>query len=583
MKKILYSVAAVALLFTTSCSDFLDRAPQDKLSPSTFWQTENDAYLALTGVYNSLNSIYHNGHWTGNNCVMMDCFSDNYFDYFSWEGYTVLTSGNLKPTDTGFAGSLFTFNDIRACNEYLEMEGNVNWADTKKQAQYAAEAKVVRANLYLYKSEWYGDFPLVLKTLTLEEAAEVTRAPQAEVRAQVIKDLQEAIPALPDRLDQSQGRISKQFAQGLLMRTYLWHSQYAEAATQAKAILDYFNQKGIDLNPSYVGMFEQGKQYSEDVIFDFAFVANTDREWQYGAVPFVANGAHGGWSSIIPTVDLMDEFETLNGLAIDDPANKMYDPEHPFLNRDPRLRASMLYPGQQYVGYEDSQTGCYNPMPKLNADGSNNDDYWQNANNATKSGLQLGKYFQSANITGGALQHFSLDFKVMRLAEIILTLAECDIEQGNLDEAATLINRVRKRAGMPEVAADVKASQDKMRALVRRERRVELNGEALRRFDMVRWQVDKDGNWVADGGTPYIVWKFQNKMAIEHLEGTIENYKDANGDWVAHVTGRVGKNPDDVCAYNVQNFRTFSERNIFWPVPQGTIDVNPNIKQTVGY
>jgi len=581
MKKVLYSVAAVALLFTTSCSDFLERAPQDKLSPATFWQTEDDAYLALTGVYNSLNSIYHNGHWTGNNCVMMDCFSDNYFDYFSWEGYSVLTSGSLSPNNTGFAGSLFTFTDIRACNEYLEMEGNVAWSSADKEAQYAAEAKTVRANLFLYKSEWYGDFPLVTKTLTLEEAAAVTRAPQADVRAQVVKDLNEAIPALPDRLNASQGRISKQFAQGLLMRTYLWQSDYANAATQAQAILDYYNNNGIDLNPSYAGMFEQGKQYTEDVIFDFAFVANTDREWQYGAVPFVANGAHGGWSSIVPTVDLMDEFECIDGLPKEE--SPLYDPTHPFLNRDPRLRASMLYPGQQYVGYEDSKDGCYNPMPKYKADGSNNDDYWQNANNATKSGLQLGKYFQSANINAGALQHFSLDFKVMRLAEVILTLAECKVESGDLAGAAALINRVRQRAGMPVVSADVQASQDKMRALVRRERRVELNGEALRRFDMVRWRVDSNGNWVASGGTPYIVWKFQNAYAIEHLEGEIENYKDANGDWVAHVTGRVGKNPTDVCAYNVENFRTFKDVNIYWPVSQGTIDVNPNIKQTAGY
>jgi len=582
MKKVLYSVAAVALLFTTSCSDFFDRAPQDKLSPSTFWQTEDDAYLALTGVYNGLNTIYHNGHWTGNNCVMMDAFSDNYFDNFSWEGYQVLTTGNITPSNNGFAGSLFSFNDIRACNEYLEMEGNIAWSDIQKEAQYVAETKVVRANLFLYKSEWYGDFPLVLKTLNIEEAAAVKRAPQADVRAQVVKDLTEAIPNLPDRLDQSQGRISKQFAQGLLMRCYLWQSDYANAGTQAKAILDYFDSKGVDLNPSYVDMFAQGNQYSDDVIFDFAFVANTDREWNYGAVPFVANGKLGGWSSVIPTVDLMDEFETINGLAIDDPNNTMYNEEYPFLNRDPRLRASIVYPGQVFFGYEDSQAGCYNSMPAF-LGGNKNGDYWNNAGNASKSGLQLAKYFQSGNINSAALDHFSLDFKVMRLAEVILTLAECNIEQNKLPEAATLINRVRTRAGMPEVTSDVMASQDKMRTLVRRERRVELNGEGLRRFDMVRWRVDGNGNWVASGGTPYIVYKFSKDYAIEHLEGEIENRKDENGDWVAHITGRIGKDPNGNVPFNIKNFQSFTEKNIFWPVSQGTIDVNPSITQTAGY
>lgn len=580
MKKIIYSVAAAALLFTTSCSDFLDRAPQDKLSPATFWQTESDAYMALTGVYNSLNSIYHNGHWTGNNCVMMDAFSDNYFDNFSWEGYQVLCTGNLSPNNTGFAGSLFTFNDIRACNEYLEMEGNVNWTDTKTQAQYVAEAKTVRANLYLYKSEWYGDFPLITKTLDLEEAAAITRAPQADVRAQVVKDLTEAIPDLPDRLDQSQGRISKQFAQGLLMRTYLWQSKYSEAATYAKAILDYFDGKGVDLNPSYLGMFAQGSQYSDDVIFDFAFVANTDREWNYGAVPFVANGKLGGWSSVIPTVDLMDEFECIDGLTKEE--SPLYNAEYPFLNRDPRLRASIVYPGQVFFGYEDSQEGCYNSMPQF-LGSEKNGDYWENAGNASKSGLQLGKYFQSDNINSAALDHFSLDFKVMRLGEVILTLAECYIEQNKLGDAANLIDRIRVRAGMPKVADDVKASQDKMRKLIRRERRVELNGEGLRRFDMVRWRVDSNGDPVASGGTPYIVWKFSKAFGIEHLDGEIENRKDDNGDWVAHVTGRTGKDPDGKSAINIKNFQTFKEYQIFWPVGQGTIDVNPSIQQTAGY
>ena len=104
MKKYLYSVVAfVVALTATSCSDFLDRAPQDALSPSTFWKTESDAKLALTGCYNGLDKIYHDGHWTGKACIMMDALSDDYFDYFSWEGYNVLTTGNITPTNNGVA------------------------------------------------------------------------------------------------------------------------------------------------------------------------------------------------------------------------------------------------------------------------------------------------------------------------------------------------------------------------------------------------------------------------------------------------------------------------------------------------
>ena len=569
MKKILFSVIAALLLVATSCSDFLDRAPKDALSPATFWQSESDAYLALIGTYNGLNSVYHNGHWTGYNCIMMDALSDNYFDYFSWEGYRVMTTGNLKPTDNGVAGSWFSFNDIRACNEYLEMENNINWTTSGLEEQYKAEVRTIRALLYLYRSNWYGDFPLVTSTLSLDEAYEVTRTPEAEVKSFVEKELKEVINSLPERSKVAQGRISKEFAQGLLMRYYLWNSDYANAKTYAEAIV---NQGNLSLASDYDAMFDLGNQYDNETIFSFSFISNTARDL-YGS-PFVANGSLGGWSSVVPTVDLMDEFECIDGKTIEE--SDLYDPEYPFLNRDPRLRTSLIYAGQVYTGYSDAQRGCYNPLPQF-INGNANSDWWNFTGNATKTGLQLGKYFKASNVSKDGVEHMTTHFKVMRYAEVLLTLAECDIELGDLANGAKYLNMVR----MPDVAV---TDQETMRAQVRRERRVELNGEALRREDMVRWRVDNNGNWVASGGTPFIVWKFQNDYCIEHLDGDVENRKDANGDWVAHVTGRTGgEHHAERTAFARENFETFAEKNIKWPISQGTIDTNPGIKQTTGY
>lgn len=119
-----------ALLFS-SCSDFLDRAPKDALSPSTFWTSESDAELALTGCYHYLESILG-----GYNMIYWDCTSDNYFNNFSWEGYKTLQDGNNTSTSTGT--SFFRFLDIRACNEYLENEAKIQWTSTEKQNQYKA-------------------------------------------------------------------------------------------------------------------------------------------------------------------------------------------------------------------------------------------------------------------------------------------------------------------------------------------------------------------------------------------------------------------------------------------------------------
>ena len=567
MKKILYSVAAAALLFTTSCSDFLERAPQDALSPSTFWQTESDAYLALVGCYNGLDNIYHDGHWTGQNCLMMDALADDCFDYFSWEGYQTMISGNLNSNNNGVGGSWFTFDDIRACNEYIEMEQSVSWADEATQKQYLAEAKTLRALLFQFRSELYGDFPLVTSTIATPGEAYVSRDPVSEVNEFIVKELTEAIPNLPNKADQTQGRINKQFAQGLLMRQYLWEHNYAAAEPIAKDIVD---NGGLTLASSYEDMWLEANQYDSETIFDYSFISNTTRDF-YGD-PFVPNGALGGWSSIVPTVDLVEAFECIDGKTIQE--SPLYDSKHPYLNRDPRLHATVLYSGQYYPGYEGKNPhGVYNSLPRYFSDGTANPDWWNYTGNSTKSGLNLKKYMRYENVESTGSAHMTVHYKAMRLAEAMLSLAECYIEQNkNLAEAAELINQVRRRAyannvygvATPEIAVSDQAT---MREQVRRERRMEFGTEGLRRFDLVRWGIMVDEI---------------NNFTVAHYDGDLTNDKDAYGDYIAEVTGVTdGDSPS--CPKTNNDFQNFKAYQLYWPISQGTIDVTPSLQQTAGY
>ena len=73
-------------------------------------------------------------------------------------------------------------------------------------------------------------------------------------------------------------------------------------------------------------------------------------------------------------------------------------------------------------------------------------------------------------------------------------------------------------------------------------------------------------------------------VTIFSFDGDVEDRKDDNGDWVAHVTGRTGgEHGAAKTAFARENFETFTEKNIFWPISQSIIDVNPAIKQTAGY
>ena len=567
MKKLIYSVASAALILSTSCSDFLERAPQDALSPSTFWQTESDAYLAMVGCYNGLDNIYHDGHWTGMNCLMMDALSDDCFDYFSWEGYQVTVTGNINSNNNGVAGSWFRFDDIRACNEYIQMEGNVAWPDEATQKQYLAEVKTLRAMLYQFRSQLFGDYPLVTTIFETPGDAYVERNSASEVYDFVKKELTEAINSLPNKADQAQGRINKQFAQGLLMRQYLWEGNYASAETLAK---DIINNGGLTLASNYDDMWLEANQYDSETIFDYSFISNTSRDF-YGD-PFVPNGALGGWSSVVPTVDLVESFECIDGKPITE--SPLYDPKHPYENRDPRLRSTVLYSGQYYPGYEGKNPqGVYNSLPRYFSDGTANPDWWNFTGNATKTGLNLKKYLRYENVPSTGSAHMTVHYKAMRLAEVILSLAECYIEQNkNLDEAADLINQVRTRAyanNVYGVAAPLIAvsDQETMREQVRRERRMELGTEGLRRFDLRRWGI--------------FVEKMNN-FTVAHYDGDLTNEKNAYGDYIAEVTG-ITDGESANCPVTNDGFKNLKDYQKWWPISQGTIDNTPSLKQTAGY
>lgn len=53
MKRLSLYILTGFLTCFTACSDFLDTAPNDALSPATTWKTEDDALKFVTGCYNN--------------------------------------------------------------------------------------------------------------------------------------------------------------------------------------------------------------------------------------------------------------------------------------------------------------------------------------------------------------------------------------------------------------------------------------------------------------------------------------------------------------------------------------------------
>ena len=67
-----------------------------------------------------------------------------------------------------------------------------------------------------------------------------------------------------------------------------------------------------------------------------------------GWIGSMYNNMDGGWSSMVPSWNLVDCYEMDKGLTKEEAGN-YYDPEHPFANRDPRLAMTIAFPGMDWV------------------------------------------------------------------------------------------------------------------------------------------------------------------------------------------------------------------------------------------
>ena len=542
--KILGIMAAAMAMTLSSCSDdFLERNPGDALSPATFWKTENDADLALTGVYNRLYSPFRpEERW------FWDCATDNAFCYHRNKDWRSLGDGTMAATGVA-VHDYFTYIELRVCNEYLKEEGNIAWSSEAKRNQYKAEVRMIRAMHLFFRVTCYGDFPFSEDVFETPDEAMVSRTPKADLLAFIKKEMEDVVQYLPEPSATVRGRINKEAAKAFLTRFYLYTGDYQSAARESNEVI----QSGLFQMPdlTYEESFLVKNQMNSEVILSFEH--NRDGGFGMWVGEYFPNG-YGGWSSIVPTRSLLDTYETKNGLTIDE--DPTYDPQNPFVGRDPRLRATIVFPGQTW-GIYANQSNYPHGYPSIE---KGSGDYWSDADNATHTGMSFKKFYSDPTEYSN-IWSCERNFPMFRYAEILLSYAEAKVELGQIDATVyDAIDQVRHRAGLPAVDRTKYASQEKLRELVRRERRVEFAYEGLRRDDIIRWGIAKD----------------VMNATIYHMNGTITDQLNAEGDYNVRL--------EDVTDQDVEERRVFTVgKNELLPVPQSAIDANPNLSQNPGY
>lgn len=472
MKNNIYSYILVVLAFIglTACSDdFLDISNPEQSDSSNYWSTEDDALMALTSCYDALQAgDFFSADGSGWNFSILarETCSDNgdktWGNWMLGSSVAECTSGTNDEAYSRYWK--VNYELIKRCNLLIENVGRVPMDETKIAA-FKAEAIVLRSYGYCNLVTFFRDVPYLTKPLTLSEA-KAAKNDKATIVNSVIEDLKTNIPLLPSKADAGVGRMCQESAYALMGRFALYAGKYADAVDAYKKVYGKYtlfkSGDGSDYAANYAKLFTIENETCDEIVFGIHFQGPSLGEGQ-------SLGVNWGYPPEFfeASMNLCDEFYCTDGKPISEsPLFNNVDKSNParYENRDPRLKGTLLVPGMPWK--KDQY------------------DYWSNAS----SKCHIRKWYNPDDPKSG--YDYGQDYYVIRYAEVLLSYAEALIESNtDLATAVACINEVRSRVGMPSVEK-VEGSglgQDRLRDIVRHERRVELAFEDLRLADMFRW------------------------------------------------------------------------------------------------
>lgn len=442
-------------VFGSSCKKLVEFQPKDA------YEITADDYLTSSDDYQKMViATYTPMQWLWANVVIGDVASDNsvsggenatdQLGFQQIDDYTIVPN-NSYLTEAWKA----CYEGINRAN-YLE-QNKAKLDFTGKDALYG-EVYFLRAYYYFELVRMFGDVPLFVdKRLTVTESGSLSRAPKADVYAQIEKDLNDAINVLPIANPQK-GRITKYAAQALLGKVLLYEQKFDEAA----AMLENVVNGPFDLVNNFGEIFLQSGENGPESVFEIQYSnlspfydwSNPGRGQGNLAVQvcgirnLTGNSPYGqGWSTNLPTANLAAAFEsgdTRKDVTILD--IEAYKTANPSLNIT-------------YLVAPYKNTGLYNQ-----------------------------KYLPRKGETSGQVElNYLNNFRTIRYADVLLMAAEANnrATAPNDTRAQDYLNRVRRRA-FGNNNHDITATGAALKQAIWDERRLELAMEGDRFFDLVR-------------------------------------------------------------------------------------------------
>ena len=528
MKKYRNLALATMVALASGCSDMLDIKPTTFISDEALWEDSKLINQFVANTYGSMLCGFNRCtagvgqdwamSWAGN----LDSGTDDVACVSDSPIYLQLNKDAITAQSCPFIEEIWQqeYKVIRKCNILIAQLPEVDEMvlTAKQKAVLDAEARFLRAFCHFELARTFGKAPLMLVAQELTDDLLVPPSTFEDIVNFIVDECDTYADNLPlTRTADETGHATKGAFLALKSRALLYLAsplnnaggdtqRWADAAQAAKDVMDLSVYRLYRQGETpYYGMAFDKTAANEEVIFERRFTYpdaphNIHMMWSADVTD------HGSWNGVYPTQNLVDAYETTNGMMIDDPANTLYDDQNPYANRDSRFYQSLLYHGLTWEGDEIDMLPGGSCEPQLGR--------W-------RCGYGLKKFMEelpgTTNIYGGYAQ--SNNFPYFRYAEVLLNYAEAQNEALAAPDQSVYdaINEVRGRAGQPGLPAGL--TKDAMRERIKNERRVEFLMEEHRFYDLRRWL---DGDVLAQPIMGMKVYDNNGDGVLEYVVSQVE-------------------------------------------------------------
>jgi len=539
------SIISLAVLTAASCKK-LDQVPTNDFTDLNF-------YTTTVNVNNALNNIY-SGMYNSGLYFYDDGMSDNAYAAggSNYGGVDLVGAGAYTTSLPVFINDWsFFYSGIKACNLFLAGVDINKTIDGPTLNRMKAEVRFIRAFHHFNLMKWWGSAPLLSQDIS-EDASKVVPRTSHDSLLNFITNELEAVAAILPSKDQyaaaDNGRITSGAALALEARVLLYEgNRMSDVVTICEKLMnDPATYGQYSLVPDYTSLFSDSKtnHSNPESMLSLQYVSGAaGRTWSEDW-DFIPLSTGGRVSGLAPTQELVNDYIMANGKPITDPTSG-YNESNPYVNRDPRLTATIVYDQYQWLNANGTTQTIYikpgtDPVrPPLN-------EYSPGNQTVSATGYYWRKYYDPIALPN---QVSGLNLHLIRWAEVLLDEAEAKNSLGQMD--ATTWNKtimlLRQRAGFSDPNALNYPGNTDMTNIIMRERRTELAMEGLRTEDIRRWKVS---------------------------EIVLNGY--AHG-------AKFGDPTVDNGYIRVQK-RTFDpSKNYLWPVPLNETEKDPNLGQNPHY